>query len=58
MRLEQDLLEIQNNFGDIFADASMVANSCMAPSTLMEVMAAPSSEDSSTRRRELPIVWP
>jgi hypothetical protein len=37
---------------------SMVANSCMAPSTLMEVMAAPSSEESSTRRRELPMVWP
>jgi hypothetical protein len=37
---------------------SMVANSCIAPSIFNEVMAAPSSEDSSTRRSELPTVWP
>ena len=37
---------------------SMVVNSCIAPSTLIEVMAAPSSEESSTRRSELPMVWP
>ena len=37
---------------------STVANSCIAPSILMEVMAAPSREESSTRRRELPMVWP
>jgi len=40
------------------ATPSMVANSCIAPSTFNEVMAAPSSEDSSTRRMELPMVWP
>ena len=37
---------------------SIVANSCIAPSTFNEVMAAPSSEESSTRRSELPMVWP
>ncbi len=37
---------------------SMVANSCIAPSTLREEMAAPSREERSTRRRELPTVWP
>jgi len=33
-------------------------NSCRAPAIFTEVMAAPSSDDSSTRRRELPRVWP
>ena len=35
-----------------------VVNSCAVPSTLTEVTAAPSSEESSTRRSELPNVWP
>src|SRR5690349_13424369 len=35
-----------------------VVNSCAVPSTLTEVTAAPSSDESSTRRRELPKVWP
>jgi hypothetical protein len=33
-----------------------VVNSCATPSTLTDVTAAPSSEDSSTRRSELPNV--
>jgi nucleoside-diphosphate-sugar epimerase len=33
-------------------------NSCWTPAMRTEVMAAPSSEESSTRRRELPMVWP
>ncbi len=37
---------------------STVVNSCIAPSILIDVIAAPSSEESSTRRNELPIVWP
>jgi hypothetical protein len=35
---------------------STVVNSCIAPSTLNEVIAAPSSEESNTRRRLLPMV--
>jgi hypothetical protein len=37
---------------------SSEANSCMAPLRRMDEMAAPSSEDSSTRRREFPMVRP
>ena len=37
---------------------SIVENSCSTPSTRTEVIAAPGSEDSSTRRRELPSVVP
>ena len=33
-----------------------VVNSCATPSILTEVTAAPSSEESSTRRNELPNV--
>jgi len=33
-----------------------VVNSCAVPSTFTEVTAAPSSEESSTRRSELPNV--
>ncbi len=33
-----------------------VVNSCAVPSTLTEVTAAPSSEERSTRRSELPKV--
>ena len=33
-------------------------NSCSTPSTWIEVIAAPCSDDSSTRRSELPSVWP
>ena len=36
----------------------MVVNSCCTPSMRTEVTAAPSSEDSSTRRRLLPKVCP
>src|SRR2546423_4195728 len=35
-----------------------VVNSCAVPSTFTDVTAAPSSEESSTRRNELPKVWP
>src|SRR6266508_2626158 len=35
-----------------------VVNSCEMPSILTEVTAAPSSDESSTRRSELPNVWP
>src|SRR5436305_11954041 len=35
-----------------------VVNSCAVPSTLTEVTAAPASDESSTRRSELPNVWP
>ena len=35
-----------------------VVNSCSAPSIFTEVMAAPCSDDSSTRRRPLPRVMP
>src|SRR5689334_14551413 len=35
-----------------------VVNSCAVPSTLTEVTAAPSSDESSTRRSEFPNVWP
>ena len=35
-----------------------VVNSCAVPSILTEVTAAPSSDESSTRRSELPKVWP
>ena len=35
-----------------------VVNSCATPSSLTEVTAAPSSEESSTRRSELPNVYP
>ena len=34
----------------------MVVNSCATPSMRIEVAAAPSSEDSSTRRMQLPNV--
>jgi hypothetical protein len=37
---------------------SIVVNSCIAPSTLNDVIAAPSSDDSSTRRRLFPMVYP
>src|SRR3990172_9530226 len=37
---------------------AMVENSCTTSSTRMEVMAAPGSEPSSTRRSELPSVMP
>ena len=37
---------------------SMVVNSCWTPSILTEVTAAPSRDESSTRRSELPNVWP
>src|SRR5215203_1503550 len=35
-----------------------VVNSCATPSIFTEVTAAPSSDESSTRRSELPNVWP
>src|SRR5215204_7080219 len=35
-----------------------VVNSCEIPSIFTEVTAAPSSDESSTRRSELPNVWP
>ena len=35
-----------------------IVNSCIAPSILTEVMAAPSREERSTRRSEFPMVWP
>ena len=38
--------------------SGMVVNSCSAPSTRIAVMAAPWSEESSTRRSELPTVMP
>ena len=37
---------------------SMDWNSWFTPSILMDEMAAPSMELRSTRRRELPMVWP
>ena len=37
---------------------SIVENSCATPSILTAEMAAPSSDDSSTRRSELPNVYP
>ena len=57
-RLEFHLLQVQHDVGHILDHAGKVANSCCAPSILMEVMAAPSSEERSTRRSELPTVWP
>ena len=56
--LKRIFFEIQDDVGDILNDVGKVANSCIAPSILIEVMAAPSSEESSTRRSELPTVWP
>ena len=38
--------------------SSMLVNSCSAPSTRSAVIAAPCSEDKSTRRSELPTVMP
>ena len=37
---------------------SMLWNSWLTPSTLIDEMAAPSMELSRTRRSELPMVWP
>ena len=40
------------------ATSGMVVNSCSTPSIFTEVMAAPCSDESSTRRSELPSVMP
>ncbi len=37
---------------------SMAVYSCSTPSISISVMAAPGKEDSSTRRKALPNVWP
>jgi len=58
VRHEFDLLEVENDVGDVFDNVGRVANSCWAPLMRTEVMAAPSREESSTRRRELPTVCP
>jgi hypothetical protein len=55
---EFDLLEVQNDLDDVFEHAGRVENSCSTPRIFTEVMAAPSKEESRTRRRELPMVWP
>ena len=55
---ELNPLQVQNDVGHVFDHTARVANSCCAPLILTEVMAAPSSEESSTRRSELPTVWP
>ena len=40
------------------ATSGMVMNSCSTPSAFTVVMAAPCSDESSTRRSELPRVMP
>ena len=56
--LERDLLDVEHHVGDVLADAGEAENSCSTPSILIEVTAAPWSEDRSTRRSELPSVIP
>ena len=50
------LLEVEDDVGDVLLDPGMLENSWATPSIRTLVIAAPFSEESSTRRRLLPYV--
>ena len=58
LHLQRDLLHVEDDVGHVLADPARLENSCSTPSILIEVTAAPCSDDSSTRRSELPSVIP
>jgi hypothetical protein len=55
---EHEVLEVEDDVGDVLGDTGMVSNSWRASSKRTWVMAAPGIDDSSVRRSELPSVWP
>jgi hypothetical protein len=58
VHLERHLLEVEDDVGRILHHAGIGENSCSTPSIFTAVTAAPSIEESSTRRRALPMVVP
>ena len=53
---DDELLEVQDQLGDVLLDPGTVVNSCRTPSIRMLVTAAPGMDDSRVRRSELPRV--
>ena len=55
---QRDLLHVEHDVGHVFTHPASELNSCSTFSILIEVIAAPCSDDSSTRRSALPSVRP
>jgi hypothetical protein len=58
VHLERDLLQVEDDVGRVLDHAGIGENSWSTPSILTAVTAAPSIEESSTRRSALPTVVP
>jgi len=55
VQLQRNLLQVEDDVGRVFDHAGIGENSWSTPSILTAVIAAPSIDDSSTRRSALPI---